>query len=59
MASKVISLGRLVLYTVFMGFSLLKALLKTLAKKLVKHLVKKMVQHLGGVFGYVKGLQRL
>ena len=37
---KVFSLGRVVLYTVFVAFALPKTLVKTLAKNLVKNLPK-------------------
>ena len=50
------SLGRELLYTVFMVFSLPQTLVKTLAKNLVKNLTKNMVKNLGGLFGTLKRL---
>ena len=45
---KVFSLGRVVLYTVFVVFSLRKTLVKTLAKNLVKNLAKNLGPGVGG-----------
>ena len=41
----VFSLGRVVLYSVFMVFSLPKTLVRTLAKNLVKNLAKNLDNH--------------
>ena len=45
-AFNVFSLGRVVLYTVFMFFPLPQVLVKTLAKNLIKSLGKNLVKHL-------------
>ena len=44
------SLGRVVLYIVFMDFSLPKTLVKTLAKNLVKNLAKNLVKNLAKIW---------
>ena len=46
MVFKVFSLGRVVLYTVFMALALPTNLVKTLAKNLVKNLVKNLIKNL-------------
>ena len=50
---RVFSLGRVVLYTVFMVFPLPQTLVKTLAKNLVKNLAKNLVKHLAKNLGWV------
>ena len=55
---QVFSLVRVVLYSVFMVFSLPETLVKTLVKHLVKNLAKQKIKHLGGLFGPFQGLKK-